>query len=72
MPEIRNELHLSGSQPDIEKLINSVVTPNYPMMDFAKILPVPDKLLNTPALAAARSICRALSLCIMSGKCGSI
>lgn len=40
MPEIQNELHLSGSQPDIEKLINSVVRPNYPMMDFAKILPV--------------------------------
>lgn len=36
MPEIQNELHLSGSQPDIEKLINSVVTPNYPMMDLQK------------------------------------
>lgn len=49
MPEIRNELHLNGSQPDIEKLINSVVTPNYPMMDFAKILPVPDELASLPA-----------------------
>ena len=49
MPEIQNELHLSGSQPDIEKLINSVVTPNYPMMDFAKILPVPDELASLPA-----------------------
>ena len=49
MPEIRNELHLSGSQRDIEKLINSVVTPNYPMLDFAKILPVPDELASLPA-----------------------
>ena len=49
MYEIRNELHLSGSQPDIEKLINSVVTPNYPMIDFARILPVPDELASLPA-----------------------
>ena len=49
MPEIRNELHLGGSQPDIEKLINSIVTPNYPMMDFAKILPLPDELASLPA-----------------------
>ena len=49
MHEIRNELHLSGSQPNIEKLINSVVTPNYPMIDFARILPVPDELASLPA-----------------------
>lgn len=49
MPEIQNELHLSGSQPDIERLISSIMTPNYQMIDFARILPVPDELASLPA-----------------------
>ena len=49
MPEIQNELHLSGSQPDIERLISSIMTPSYQMIDFARILPVPDELASLPA-----------------------
>lgn len=48
MPEIQNELHLSGSQPDIERLISSIMTPSYQMIDFARILPVPDELASLP------------------------
>lgn len=49
MPEIQNELHLSGSQPDIERLISSIMNPSYQMIDFARILPVPDELASLPA-----------------------
>ena len=49
MPEIQNELHLSSSQPDIERLISSIMTPSYQMIDFARILPVPDELASLPA-----------------------